>query len=50
MAIGTVEHGKFSPNTRSKGSLRRDRGIEPPCVWLAHDVFAIGNLDGKELR
>jgi hypothetical protein len=32
------------------GRLFRDRGIELPCGWLAHDVFAIGNLDGKELR
>jgi hypothetical protein len=50
MVIGAVEHGKFSPNATSKARLRRYRGIKQPCDWLAQDVFAIGNLDGKELR
>jgi hypothetical protein len=43
-----IEHGEFS----LKADRRNSSGtrLKSNFAWLPQDVFAIGNLDSKELR
>jgi hypothetical protein len=51
MSVDTFEQGEYSPNvTPRSSSISRRWPNEAAQVLLPQDVFAIGNLDGKELR